>query len=343
MKEIGIFGGTFSPVHLGHVHAAHAFYDELGLNRLIIIPSFCHPCKKKPEEFSAEERFRMLNLAFKDDSRDIVISDYEIKQNDVCYTADTLLHFKKELGDEVHLNLLVGEDLILSIGSWRNAEKVFELARIVYIKRKKADSRISKSVAELKKNFGADIKELAAEPYEISSTDIRNSVYEYEKYLPDGVKEYIKAQKRAKIISKVRETLSEKRQEHVFSTEKEALKLGKLAGLDEVDLHRLSTAALLHDITKELSKKEHTELMDRLGESFNKDSLKNENTLHAESGAYYARALFPSDVDDKVFSAIFRHTTGSKDMSLLDKILYLADFTEPTRAIETCKKESLLW
>ena len=253
------------------------------------------------------------------------------------------MHFKEKFGKDAHLTLLVGTDILLNIKKWKNAKQIFELARIAYIRREKSslelENRISSAISELADNFGADISELKTEPYEISSTDIRGSVYDREIYLPDRVRKYINSKKRAKIISRVKNTVSEKRQEHIFSTEREALRLGELVCLSEADKERLSTASLLHDITKELSRKEHIELMKKLGASFGNDTLQSDKTLHAESGAYYAKELFPSEVDDKVFLAIFRHTTGAANMSILEKILYIADFTEETRTHEICKKE----
>jgi len=127
-----------------------------------------------------------------------------------------------------------------------------------------------------------------------------------------------------------------KRLAHILGTEEECLRLAALFSLSEEETEQLATAALLHDITKRFSREEHLSYLDALGREVGEDFLRSEKTLHALTGAFYAREHYPDMVDDAVFSAILFHTTGRADMSLLQKLLYLADYIEPTRTFPDC-------
>ncbi len=141
---------------------------------------------------------------------------------------------------------------------------------------------------------------------------------------------------REKIIEKVSEFVGARRIHHIIGTEEECARLAKIFSLSEEETEKLKTAALLHDITKGFSVKEHREYIEKLGREFPPENLKSEKTLHAITGAFMARELFPELTDDLVFSAILFHTTGKEDMSLPQKLLYLADYIEKTRTFEDC-------
>lgn len=138
------------------------------------------------------------------------------------------------------------------------------------------------------------------------------------------------------IRNEIKATVRERRLPHILGTEAECLRLAGLFALDERQTEQLATAALLHDITKHFSGDEHLAYMETLGETVDESFILSEKTLHALTGAYYARQHFPEAVDDAVFSAIRFHTTGRADMTLLEKLLYLADFIEPTRTFPDC-------
>ena len=138
------------------------------------------------------------------------------------------------------------------------------------------------------------------------------------------------------IRNEIKTMVKERRLPHILGTETECLRLAKLFALDEGQTEQLATAALLHDITKHFSADEHLAYMETIGQTVDESFLLSEKTLHALTGAYYARQHFPEAVDDAVFAAIRFHTTGRADMTLLEKLLYLADFIEPTRTFPDC-------
>ncbi len=130
--------------------------------------------------------------------------------------------------------------------------------------------------------------------------------------------------------------ISGHRLEHSLSVEQEAFALGMLFGMSEEQIYKLRAAAILHDITKALDTVSQIDACTQRGISLTLDDIKNPKVLHSISGASLARELFPDYVDDDVFSAILNHTTGRVGMSLCEKLIYLADYIEPTRTFPDC-------
>ncbi len=143
---------------------------------------------------------------------------------------------------------------------------------------------------------------------------------------------------RAGLRKEIVPLVGDKRMPHVLGTEEECLRLAGLFRLSETDTERLATAALLHDITKRLTTEEQLLFLSTRGMTVGEDTLRSEKTLHAVTGAELARERYPSLTDDAVFGAIRWHTTGRAGMTLLEKLLYLADYIEPTRRFEDCVK-----
>ena len=124
----------------------------------------------------------------------------------------------------------------------------------------------------------------------------------------------------------------------IFATEEEALRLADIFELSSTDKEKLRVAAVLHDITKYLTRDEHLSLLNELGVTPDEGTLSSEKTLHQMTGAYLSRKLHPDMVDDAVFDAIRYHTTGKADMPITTKLMYLSDFIEPTRTFPDCVK-----
>lgn len=134
--------------------------------------------------------------------------------------------------------------------------------------------------------------------------------------------------------TRVAERLDDYRMAHTRSVRDECLRFAKLFNLSETDTHLLAAAALLHDSTKALQIAEQATLAQILGIELTEDDLDSPATLHAITGAAMARVDFDAPV--AVTAAIACHTTGKENMTLLDKLLFLADYIEPTRKFEDC-------
>ena len=193
--RIGIYGGTFSPVHIGHVQAARAFMEQMWLDVLFIIPTGVTPHKEMSDGASSADRLNMCKLAFAGIDG-VIVSDIEILRAGKSYTVDTLRTFS--VNSEDRLFLLCGTDMMLTLDKWKDADEIFKLCYPVYIRREKdssLDSKIISKIAEYKQKHGKNVVKLTVEPIEISSNQIRDMIknqMDASAYLPRGVYEYIK-------------------------------------------------------------------------------------------------------------------------------------------------------
>lgn len=197
MTRIGIYGGTFSPVHNGHVAAAKAFMEQMWLDVLFVIPAGIPPHKQVDQQVSAIDRYRMCELAF-GDMEGVIVSDLELRRDGKSYTVDTL---RELTAPDTRLFLLMGTDMLLSLDEWREPEEIFRLSYPVYIRREKdavLDGLIVRKIAEYQKNYGKVVRRIVADPIEVSSTDIRRALKEGQDIsglVPQKVADYILANK----------------------------------------------------------------------------------------------------------------------------------------------------
>ena len=192
--RVGIYGGTFSPVHNGHVAAAKAFMEQMWLDILYIIPTGVSPHKTMKGDATAADRLEMCRLAFAD-MEGVIVSDLEIKREGKSYTVDTL----RELYDpDGRLFLLMGTDMLLTLDRWREPEEIFRLCYPVYIRRENDDSlegAIVEKITSYQQKYGKVVRRIVAPAIEISSTDVRAAVAEgfpIEGAVPKAVASYIR-------------------------------------------------------------------------------------------------------------------------------------------------------
>jgi len=192
--KLGIYGGTFSPIHMGHVRAAEAFLDTMALDRLLVIPTAVPPHKAEVVGADAAARLTMARLAFADSDARLAVSDYEISREGKSYTVYTLEHFT---APDTTLYLLVGTDMFLTLAKWFRAEDIFRLADIVLMRRETdagLTGLLSETAADYRARFGARIHEIDEPPLVISSTELRERLragLPTGGMLPDAVAEYI--------------------------------------------------------------------------------------------------------------------------------------------------------
>ena len=174
-EKIGIYGGTFSPPHLGHRLAAECFMKEAGLDRLLVIPACVPPHKASATIVPAEMRLEMAELAFQDMDK-AEVSALEIRRSGKSYTYDTLTALSKENRE---LYFFCGTDMLLSFDRWYRFRDIFSLCTLA-VGRREYDPEMGRAfderIAFFRKEYGARIVEIPLAPIPISSTDVRNAV-----------------------------------------------------------------------------------------------------------------------------------------------------------------------
>ncbi|MBE6573372.1 MAG: nicotinate (nicotinamide) nucleotide adenylyltransferase [Ruminococcaceae bacterium] len=196
-KKIGIFGGTFAPIHNAHIRIALEFKKSFDLDKLLIIPASIPPHKELPKGDSAEHRLNMLKLVFDNEeykTMGIEVSDYELTKPGVSYTVETLEHFYSE---DTELYLLCGTDMFLKMHHWRSPERIAELTNLVFTRREDSTPLLDKQIATQKEflehEYKFKIYELEMTAMELSSTYIRAHIDgDLEGLLNEKVLKYIK-------------------------------------------------------------------------------------------------------------------------------------------------------
>ena len=333
--EIALYGGSFNPPHLGHCTAVETVLNELQPDLLLIMPD-SEPPHKVMEHGSPtpEERLELCRLAFTESSH-VQVSELEILRSGKSYTYDTVRELQL-LYPGAQLTLVVGTDMFLSFEEWYHFEYLLQNCRIAVLARELDDDEELRRMANhFRRDYGADAVVLTHTPYPMSSTEIRTLLRRRSgrDFLPEAVygriiqKRLYDAQPELAWLREHAYTmLDERRIAHVAGCESEAIELARLWGEDP---ELAAEAGILHDITKRLSYEEQLNLCAKYDMICDHAELAAPKLLHAKTGAALARDLF--GVSDAVFSAIRWHTTGKPDMNLLEKIIYLADYIEPTR------------
>lgn len=333
--RIVVYGGSFNPPHLGHVEAARTVSAELAPDKFLIIPTNVSPHKKLAEGSpEPQARLEMCRLAFAD-IPGAEISDMELRREGKSYTAQTVEELRRSFPDD-ELILVMGTDMFLSFETWYRFEYLLENCTLAVLARDEdEDIQLRRQRDALTEKYGARVIILKHDPVAASSSDIRERLRFGigSELLPDSVyseiirRHYYDARPELSWLrAKVMPYLTEKRVAHVLGCENEAVSLANRWGEDP---ERAAVAGILHDITKKLSAEEQLKLCEKYGIINDAAEVANPKLLHAKTGAAFARELF--GIEDDIYGAIRWHTTGKPDMTLLEKIIYLADFVEPTR------------
>lgn len=344
--KIGVYGGTFNPPHLGHIAAARAVFELLGLDLLLLIPAGLPPHKELPAGSPTRaQRLEMTRLAGEQLGLDgkVQTLDLELRREGRSFTSDTLAQLKARYPDD-ELWLLMGTDMFLTLQTWHAPEEILSLAGIAAFGRTEEDTEelFSAQRDYLYKTYPqARIFTLTVPGVvDVSSTELREQLARGEgaSLLAPAVYGYIlreglyntNADLKHLPLSQLRPValsyLKHRRIPHVLGTEQEAVRLAERYG---GDVEKARVAALLHDCTKKLDMEEQLALCKQYGirlDPLERQALK---LLHSKTGAAIARDVF--GVDDGIYSAIWYHTTGRANMTKLEKIIYLADYIEPSR------------
>lgn len=193
--KTGIYGGSFNPVHKGHVYLAETAMEEFNLDRIFFVPSRISPHKSSDEYVSGEDRLEMLRLATSE-NKNFYISDYELKNDRTSYSVYTAEHFRRKFPYD-KLFLLIGSDMLMSFEKWYCFEKILSCATLCVVSRNENElDALRKKAREL--SVYGEILISSAPPEVISSTEIRKKLHEnsdFSCYLDKKVVKYIISKK----------------------------------------------------------------------------------------------------------------------------------------------------
>ena len=173
-KSLGILGGTFDPIHMGHLRMAEHVFQRMELESIVFIPAYVPPHKLGQDFAPAQDRYAMTELAVADNPH-FTVSDMELKRTGVSYTIDTIRQLHAQYEDR-ELNFIIGADSMAQLHTWHNIEEMLELTRFVAVWRPGYED----AMEELVRHLGEQAKErvllLDTPVYDISSTEIRTRI-----------------------------------------------------------------------------------------------------------------------------------------------------------------------
>lgn len=329
MPKIGIMGGTFDPIHNGHTEMAKKAMERLKLSKVLFMTDGTPPHKE--EITSAELRYQMVKLAIKT-NRNFEASDYELKKQGYSYTAQTLEFLKKE-NPQNDYYFIMGADSLNYMDKWYKPEVIFSLAKIVVFSRSDFDCR--KKTDMLIAKFGGQVIILNDDIPDISSTMIRKYAdmgQDISGFVNEDVEKIIWTKRlyRGKFSDlrvKVMNSLEEKRFAHTLGVCAAAV---KMAGVYKENPEKAYVAALLHDCAKNIPEDEMYELCEEKNVELDEYEKRMPALVHAKLGAQIAKEKY-GVFDEDIINAVRWHTLGRKEMSRLEKIIFVADMVEENR------------
>ncbi len=331
--KIGIFGGSFDPVHEEHVRYAQAAIHALSLDKLLIVPSRIAPHKLFGAAASGEDRAKLCKIAFSSLPQ-AEVSDYELEREETSYSFLTCRHFAEEFPN-AELFFLVGADMLEDFFTWKNPEDILKNVTLVACGR---EEPILKTLHEkFRARFGCDFLPIDHIGRAVSSTEIRVKLAFGKR--PDGVPaEVLREIQRRSLYTEpvILEALALEKPERREHSLRVALMACERANGLKIPFHRALFAAALHDCGKYIS------LDSPLLKGFVPPDAP-EPVMHQFIGAYLAEHRFGID-DEEILNAIRYHTSGRKGMSTLEKLIYLSDALEAGRNypnVESLRK--LFW
>lgn len=319
--KIGLFGGSFDPVHLEHVRFVFAAIEQLGLDKVIVIPSFVAPHKLGGARADAASRFAMCRLAFRN-CLQAEVSDYELSRGETSYTYITCRYFAEKYPDAERY-FLMGADMLEDFFTWKNPADILQNVTLAVCDRGDGSARafserfesvfckkpcflgfcgapVSSTRLRVALAFGKPVEELD----EAVSAYLReHSLYEYP------------------VIARGLALEKEKRREHSYRVACLACARARGAGISE---EKALLAAALHDCGK------YVPMDSPLLSRFVPPCGVPDPVMHQFTGAYLAERLL-GICDEEILNAIRYHTSGRAEMGALEKLIFLSDLLEEGR------------
>lgn len=193
-KKIGLLGGSFNPIHTGHLLLAESARDQYELDKVLFIPTGNNPFKLSQDEISREHRLKMVELAIEGNMYFEILT-LEIDQEGITYTIDTINKIK-EIYRDCDFYFIAGADLMFEITLWKGAPELLKAVKFITTFRPGySHDRLDVRIQELQDIYGASIFKLYTTEMDIASSDIRSRIkngYSIRYLLPDSVETYIR-------------------------------------------------------------------------------------------------------------------------------------------------------
>jgi nicotinate-nucleotide adenylyltransferase len=353
--KLGILGGSFNPVHLGHLFLADTVFSKLKLDRIVFIPAYCSPFKLTENiKNSTNDRLDMLAAALTGDSR-FAIDDCEIRREGVSYTVDTLEDIITRFLPEEKPVLIIGDDLAADFPNWHESDKILQLADIAIARRNNSieincayphtlfDNEVMAISSQIvrrrigEENLGANAagwRSLVPAGVRAIIEDRRLYGFQPDKYSTLAVQDSSTYDCTQTVIQRVeaaaREILSTERFLHSRNTALMADNMCRRFGLDPAAGY---LAGIAHDLAKQLDNKQMIKIVKNAGLEISPLEKDRPNLLHGKAAAVLLRERFCINNKD-VLEAVAYHTSGCENMGVLAKIIYIADKTETSRNID---------
>lgn len=330
MKKIGLLGGTFDPVHYGHLRMAAECKEKLGLAEIWFIPAAIPP-HKDWRISPYEKRRRWLETALRD-KQWCRILDVELHREGKSYTFHTLKYLHKQEPD-CEFYFLTGADSLEMLDTWLHWEEILDLCHFVATSRPGYGTQIPEKIRKEAAKRQGGIICLEIEALDISSTEVREQIalqHDISQLIPAEIIDEVKDSMEIKVEgykALLKNRLSPKRYVHSVGVANTA---AKLAGMFNSDIERAYLAGLLHDYAREISSSELLEIVLEHQIPYDAIDLLQPNLLHGPVGAWMLQQQ-GIITDESILNAIRWHTTGHPDMDQLARIIYIADYIEPSR------------
>lgn len=329
-RKIGLFGGTFDPIHLGHIRMAERCKEQLELDEIWWIPASVPPHKTR-QTTPYEKRRAWIKKAL-DGKVGHRILDIEKEREGKSYTYHTLLELHDREPD-CQFYFLTGADSLDGLHTWYHWQEILDLCTFVVTTRPGYDMEISEQIQSVAEKSKGGILCIEIDALQVSSTDVRKFVAgnkSIDTLIPTEIIDEVKRSMEIKIEGYkeiLKNRLSVKRYTHSVSVANTA---ARLAGMFNGDIERAYLAGLMHDYARELTEEELLELTAKHNLSTDGVELMQTSLLHGPVGAW----LLEEEgliTDKQVLDAIRWHTTGHPDMDQLARIIYISDYIEPGR------------
>lgn len=341
--KVAILGGTFDPIHNGHLAIGEAVLQQFKPQRVLFAPTGDPPHKPDKPVTTGAHRYQMV-LDSICQTPGFDATRIELDRAGKSYTVDTVAAFKEILAEDCELYFVVGQDSLENMESWKSIDKLTKLCQFIAVPRPGHDwGRFHSHIEYMEKKYGAIIHKLESRQLDISSTNIRKNLREeapVSTLIPREAEDYIRkhglygcvvpdlSDRHFKWVkSCLGYRLSPKRFRHTLGVVLAAEKLAKHYG---ADVNKARWAALLHDCAKEYGADKKRMLCKQWHISIDPIVEAHIDLAHGLLGAESARRQFYV-TDEEILQAIRFHISGHKQITLLDKIIVLADFIEPYR------------